>query len=76
LSPSRFTATSIAAWFLAAFAGNLLAGYVGTWWSLMEPAQFFGAMAVMAAASGLVLAGLAAMQISPLVAEKQQARAL
>ena len=66
LSPSRFTATSIAAWFLAAFAGNLLAGYVGTWWSVLGPAPFFGAMALVAGASGLVLAGLAAMQARPL----------
>jgi len=66
LSPSRFTATSIAAWFLAAFAGNLLAGYVGTWWSVLGPAPFFGAMALVAGTSGLVLAGLAAMQARPL----------
>jgi proton-dependent oligopeptide transporter, POT family len=61
LSPSRFTATTIAAWFLAAFAGNLLAGYVGTWWSELTPAEFFGAMATIAAASGVALAGLAAL---------------
>jgi len=66
LSPSRFTATAVASWFLAAFAGNLLAGYVGTWWSAMSPAAFFGAMAVVAGVSGLALAGLAAMQARPL----------
>ena len=59
LSPSRFTATAIAAWFLAAFAGNFLGGYVGTWWSSMSPAAFFGAMAAIAAASGVALAALA-----------------
>ncbi|QJR10363.1 Dipeptide and tripeptide permease C [Usitatibacter rugosus] len=62
LSPSRFTATAIAAWFLAAFAGNFLGGYVGTWWSQMSPAAFFGAMAAIASASGVALAGLAFAQ--------------
>lgn len=62
LSPSRFTATTIAAWFLAAFAGNLLAGYVGSWWSLMSPAEFFGAMGLIAAAAGVALMSLAFMQ--------------
>jgi len=50
-----FGATTIAAWFLAAFAGNLLSGVVGTWWSIMSPAAFFLAMAGIAALSGVVL---------------------
>ena len=62
LSPSRFTATTIAAWFLASFAGNLLSGYVGTWWSAMGPAAFFAAMGFIAAAAGVALATLALMQ--------------
>jgi POT family proton-dependent oligopeptide transporter len=62
LSPSRFTATTIAAWFLASFAGNLLAGYVGTWWSLLSPAAFFGAMGLIAAMAGAALAALALLQ--------------
>ncbi len=70
LSPSRFTATTIASWFLAAFAGNLLAGYVGTWWSLMTPAAFFGSMAMLAAASGAALATLAVLQQRPLSAAR------
>jgi POT family proton-dependent oligopeptide transporter len=59
LSPSRFTATTIAAWFLASFAGNLVAGYVGTWWSAMSPAAFFGAMALITAAASVALGVLA-----------------
>jgi POT family proton-dependent oligopeptide transporter len=62
LGPSRFTATAIAAWFLAAFAGNFLGGYVGSWWSMMSPAAFFAAMAGIAAASGAVLGALALSQ--------------
>ena len=55
LSPSRYTATMIAAWFLAAFAGNFLAGYLGSWWSVMSPSEFFAAMGLVAAASGAAL---------------------
>jgi proton-dependent oligopeptide transporter, POT family len=65
LSPSRFTATTIAAWFLASFAGNFLAGYLGTWWSTMAPATFFAAMGLVAAASGAALATLAWLQQRP-----------
>jgi len=54
-----FGATTIAAWFLAAFAGNLLSGVVGTWWSHMSPAGFFLAMAAIAAVSGVLLQLLA-----------------
>jgi POT family proton-dependent oligopeptide transporter len=62
LSPSRFAATTIAAWFLASFAGNLLSGYVGTWWSEMSPAAFFAAMGIIATAAGVALASLALLQ--------------
>ena len=70
LSPSRFAATTIAAWFLASFAGNLVAGYVGTWWSLMSPATFFAAMGFIAAAAGVALATLAALQPRPATATR------
>ncbi len=55
-------ATTIAAWFLASFAGNLLSGVVGTWWSTMSPAAFFLAMAGIAALSGGLLWLLAATE--------------
>ena len=55
LALPRFGATTIAAWFLAAFAGNLLSGVVGTWWSTLSPAAFFLAMAAIAALSGALL---------------------
>jgi proton-dependent oligopeptide transporter, POT family len=41
LAPPRYLATTIATWFLAAFAGNLLAGAVGTMWSQLSHAMFF-----------------------------------
>lgn len=62
LSPTRYSATAIAAWFLAAFVGNFLGGYVGSWWSAMSPAGFFAAMAGIASMSGAALVALAVMQ--------------
>jgi len=57
-----FGATTIAAWFLAAFAGNLLSGVVGTWWTQLSPAGFFLAMAGIAALASLLLTLLAAAE--------------
>ena len=59
LALPRFGATTVAAWFLAAFAGNLLSGVVGTWWSHMSPANFFLAMAGIAALAAALLHALA-----------------
>lgn len=55
LAPVQMTATMIAAWFLAAFAGNLLAGLVGSTWSLMSPDAYFALMGLVASASFLSL---------------------
>ncbi len=41
LAPAGMAATTIAAWFLAAFAGNLLAGALGTLWSRLSASTFF-----------------------------------
>ena len=48
-------ATTIAAWFFAAFGGNLLAGALGTWWSRIGHATFFAAMASLATLAALLL---------------------
>jgi POT family proton-dependent oligopeptide transporter len=58
LAPSGHEATTIAAWFLAAFAGNLLAGGLGAGWEWMRHDRFFGCMAVCAGTSGLALLAL------------------
>jgi len=57
-----FGATTIAAWFLAAFAGNLLSGVVGTWWTRLSPDGFFLAMAALCAIAGVLLTLLAAAE--------------
>ena len=55
LAPQRYAATSIALWFLAAFAGNLAAGALGTLWSVLTAAQFFSLTAGMAILSAIGL---------------------
>ena len=55
LAPAGMAATMIAAWFLAAFAGNLLAGFLGTLWSRTPPGPFFACMAAVAGSASLIL---------------------
>ena len=55
LAPAGHAATTIAAWYFASFGGNLLAGALGTLWSAMGHASFFGVMALVAAAAGALL---------------------
>ncbi|MDT9046771.1 hypothetical protein RSW36_27010, partial [Escherichia coli] len=45
LAPPRITATTIAVWCLALFAGNLAAGVVGVLWGRMPHGQYFLLMA-------------------------------
>ncbi len=58
MAPPGMGATVIAAWFLAAFGGNLLSGVVGRWWEPLGPAGFFSLLAAMAGAAGLALFAL------------------
>ena len=55
LAPARFRATTIAAWFLAAFAGNLLSGVLGTAWEHLAPDTFFALTGGTAAVAGVLL---------------------
>jgi POT family proton-dependent oligopeptide transporter len=56
IGPARFVATSIAIWYLAGFAGNLLGGSFGTLWTVLSRAEFFAAMGGVALlAAGLFL---------------------
>lgn len=55
LAPSRYRATTVAAWFFAAFGGNLLAGALGTLWSRTSPSSYFLLMAAVAVAAALLL---------------------
>lgn len=57
LAPGGMAATTIAVWFLAAFAGNLLAGVLGAFWSSLAPGVFFALMGGL----GVLSAGLLAL---------------
>jgi proton-dependent oligopeptide transporter, POT family len=71
LAPEGFGATCIALWFFAGFFGNLLAGALGTLWSLLPHGGFFlliggvaGAAAALLLAAGLRV-GLAEKRDNP-----------
>lgn len=60
-APPSIAATMIAAWFLAAFFGNLGAGALGTLWSAMPPWQFFIVVAAVATLASALLFALVPM---------------
>jgi POT family proton-dependent oligopeptide transporter len=55
LAPEGHGATTIASWYFASFGGNLLAGALGTLWSVLGHAAFFAVIALVAASAGLLL---------------------
>jgi POT family proton-dependent oligopeptide transporter len=56
LAPKGFDATAIATWFFAGFAGNLLAGWIGTLWSDLSTPMFFAVVAGVGFLSAVLLA--------------------
>lgn len=58
LAPEKLAATTVAGWFLAIFSGSLCAGVIGTLWSSMSHATFFGFLALVAAVAALMLLAL------------------
>ena len=55
LAPPHLGATTVAAWFLVIFSGSLSAGFVGSLWSRLAPAQFFALLAVLATTAAALL---------------------
>lgn len=55
-SPARFVSMMMGAWLMTSFAGNLLAGYLGSLWSTMEQPAFFAMIAAIAAIAGVAIA--------------------
>ena len=55
LAPPQVAATVIAGWFFATFAGSLLGGALGTFWSRLSATEFFGLMAAVSAVGGVLL---------------------
>jgi len=55
LAPRGIGATIIAAWFLAAFFGNFLSGFVSQWWVILGATRFFVLLAGLAGVAALGL---------------------
>ena len=55
LAPKGLGATTVAAWFLATFAGSLAAGFVGTLWSRMDHMTYFFLLAGIGIVAALML---------------------
>ena len=55
MAPDGFRATSIATWFFAGFFGNLLAGGLGTLWSVFPHGWFFVMIGGVSALSAVLL---------------------
>ncbi|MBB3912386.1 peptide MFS transporter [Sphingomonas desiccabilis] len=58
LAPAGLGATTVAAWYLATFAGSLTAGLVGTLWSRTGHATFFLMLAGLAVLAAVMLRAL------------------
>lgn len=58
LAPAELAATAIAAWFMAAFFGNLAAGFLGALWSAVSVPIFFAIVGAVGALSGVLLLAL------------------
>jgi POT family proton-dependent oligopeptide transporter len=52
LSPPRMASMMMGVWFMSSFAGNFLAGYIGTFWDVLPKDKFFLLLAVIAFAAG------------------------
>lgn len=62
LAPAQLRATTVAAWFLASFAGSLAAGLVGTLWDKLGHPAFFLLLALIAGVAAAMLRGLDRME--------------
>lgn len=63
LAPEKLAATTVAGWFLAIFSGSLCAGVIGTLWSSMSHALFFGFLALVAAVAAVMLLALGRFEV-------------
>ncbi len=64
LAPARLRATTVAAWYLATFAGSLAAGLVGTVWTVVGHDAFFLILASLAALAATLLAVIDPLSLS------------
>ena len=62
LAPAGLGATTVAAWFLASFAGSMLGGAIGTLWSVLSHMVFFTVLALVALLASAMLRGCDALE--------------
>ena len=55
IAPVRMISMTMGMWLATSFVGNLLAGYLGSFWGSMEKPAFFGMIAAIAAIAGVVI---------------------
>jgi len=55
VSPARMVSMLMGVWFLTSFIGNLVGGWLGSFWTLMDKSAFFLMIAGVAALAGLVI---------------------
>jgi POT family proton-dependent oligopeptide transporter len=55
MAPARMASMMMGVWFMAQFAGNYFAGYLGHFWDLWPKEQFFLMIAGVAGLSGLII---------------------
>ena len=65
LAPPKLGATTVAAWYLAIFAGSMTAGFIGSWYSSFRPSIYF-----------LLLTGVASLAAGMLLALDRRARSV
>jgi POT family proton-dependent oligopeptide transporter len=58
LAPSFGGATTVAAWYLAIFSGSLTAGFIGSWYSSLQPPFFFLVLTAVAGLAAAILLSL------------------
>jgi proton-dependent oligopeptide transporter, POT family len=55
VAPARFLSMMMGVWLATNFAGNFLAGYIGSFWSRLEKPEFFVMVAAVAALAGVMI---------------------
>jgi proton-dependent oligopeptide transporter, POT family len=55
VSPGRMVSMMMGVWFLTSFVGNLVGGWLGSFWTLMDKSAFFLMIAGVSAFAGLVI---------------------
>jgi POT family proton-dependent oligopeptide transporter len=56
VAPAKILSLMMGVWLATSFTGNLAAGWLGSFWSSMDKADFFLMIAAIAAMAGLVIA--------------------